>query len=203
MNVLCFGDSNTFGYIPGGRGRYEKNIRYPGALQRLLGAEYTIYEDGLCGRTTVFDEEKRPGRRGVDDIRSSVRRVQPDLLVLMLGTNDCKTQFGADAEEIARGMLRIARCAQEERPELRIVLCAPVRIGREALTCADDYCEHSLDVCGQLPAAYRRAAARHGFAFLDANQAASSDPADGEHLNARGHLAFARAARDAITALCS
>ena len=41
--ILCFGDSNTYGVNPSG-GRHRWNIRWPGRLQALLGAEYEVIE---------------------------------------------------------------------------------------------------------------------------------------------------------------
>ena len=56
MNILCFGDSNTWGYKPDKSGRYDENIRWTGLLQKKLGSGYHIIEEGLCGRTTVFQD---------------------------------------------------------------------------------------------------------------------------------------------------
>ena len=56
--VICFGDSNTFGYIPDGSGRFSRQERWPGRLQELLGDEYLVAEEGVCGRTTIS------GRKG-------------------------------------------------------------------------------------------------------------------------------------------
>ena len=54
MNILCFGDSNTYGYRPDGSGRFDADTRWTGLLQKKLGTNDRIIEEGLCGRTTVF-----------------------------------------------------------------------------------------------------------------------------------------------------
>lgn len=36
--VLCYGDSNTYGYDPARDGRYGEDERYPRVLQHLLGS---------------------------------------------------------------------------------------------------------------------------------------------------------------------
>ena len=66
MNILCFGDSNTWGYRPDRKGRFDENIRWTGLLQKKLGSDCHIIEEGLCGRTTIFQDELREGRRGLD-----------------------------------------------------------------------------------------------------------------------------------------
>ena len=61
--ILCFGDSNTYGLIPGTKERYKENIRWTGILQqKLKEQDCRIVEEGLCGRTTVFEDELRKNR---------------------------------------------------------------------------------------------------------------------------------------------
>lgn len=45
-NILCFGDSNTYGLKPDGTGRYDFTVRYPGKLQEFLGKEFHVIEEG-------------------------------------------------------------------------------------------------------------------------------------------------------------
>ncbi len=189
--ILCFGDSNTFGYIPGGAGRFDLSTRYAGVLAQLLGAEYTIAEDGVCGRTSVFEDAFCAGRCGIADIRDAVRAAQPEVLVLMLGTNDCKAQFASDAAGIARGMEQLALAALTEQPDLHVVLVSPVLIRPEALACGD-YDAASFTASRHLATAYADVAARHGWGFWDAARSAVASPVDGEHLTAQGHATLAR-----------
>ena len=108
IKILCFGDSNTFGYIPGRGGRYDRHTRWPGRLQELLGSAYQVIEEGLCGRTTAFDDVTEPGRSGLDRIRDAVEKNEPlELLIIMLGCNDCKAQFQASAEDITKVLERL------------------------------------------------------------------------------------------------
>lgn len=66
-HILCYGDSNTHGYIPGG-GRYDDDTRYTGILAKLLGSDYRIIEEGLNSRTSPCDHfdaiQKRNGLSG-------------------------------------------------------------------------------------------------------------------------------------------
>ena len=83
MNILCFGDSNTYGYRPDGSGRFDADTRWTGLLQKKLGTNDRIIEEGLCGRTTVFSDELREGRRGLDTIGILLESHAPvDLLPL-------------------------------------------------------------------------------------------------------------------------
>ena len=65
--ILCFGDSNTYGLIPGTTSRFDRSTRWTGILESALFPNgYKIVEEGLCGRTTIFEDELRDNRRGID-----------------------------------------------------------------------------------------------------------------------------------------
>ena len=63
--VLCFGDSNTWGYNPKDATRYTKQERWTGILQSLLGQSYNVIEEGLRSRTTLLEDVNRAGRNGL------------------------------------------------------------------------------------------------------------------------------------------
>jgi lysophospholipase L1-like esterase len=57
--ILCFGDSYTWGYIPGSHHeRFPENIRFPKKLQELLGDDFEIIEEGLNSRTLTSEDER-------------------------------------------------------------------------------------------------------------------------------------------------
>lgn len=97
--ILCFGDSNTWG-LDGETGkRFPWEERWTGILQeKLADRDIRIVEEGLCGRTTIFEDPLRLGRRGTELLPTLLETHTPDAVVLMLGTNDCKTIFGASAK---------------------------------------------------------------------------------------------------------
>ncbi len=106
--VLCYGDSNTHGQVPGGTllDRYPYNQRWPGVLARELGNNWHVIEEGLSGRTTVRDD---PIEGAIKNGRTSVRpciisHAPLDLIMIMLGTNDLKARFSQPASEVAMGI---------------------------------------------------------------------------------------------------
>ena len=62
-NILCYGDSNTFGFTLHG-GRHPYDVRWTGRLQLALGPAYRVIEEGCGGRTTVFEDPIDLGRNG-------------------------------------------------------------------------------------------------------------------------------------------
>ena len=110
--LLAYGDSNTWGLVPGKnlKNRYPRNKRWTGILEDKL-KDVRVYEEGLCGRTTVFEDELRPDRRGVDFLPVLLESHYPvDGVILMLGTNDCKTYYNASPYTIGKG---VERCLAE------------------------------------------------------------------------------------------
>ena len=92
-HIVCFGDSNTHGYCADpadcadGGDRFNEQERWTCLLQEKLGPDYRVLEEGLSGRTTVFDDPIHEGLRGLDDIFSCLMSHEPvDLLIIMLGT---------------------------------------------------------------------------------------------------------------------
>ena len=197
MNILCFGDSNTYGYKPDRTGRFDESIRWTGLLQKKLGPDYHIIEEGLCGRTTVFQDELREGRRGLDLIGVTVEMQTPvDLMILMLGTNDCKTRYGASAAVIARGLDQVIRKARKSSPTpFDILVISPIHLGKGVGEPDFDpeFNSNSEAVSRNLAAEYRKVALLNHAAFLNAADFASPSVTDREHLDEAGHAALADA----------
>ncbi|HCJ89535.1 MAG TPA: arylesterase, partial [Clostridiales bacterium] len=88
-HVLCFGDSNTWGFIPGTCKRYDEHTRWTGVLQDELGADWRIHENGQNGRTTVFPEPSKNFMTGLGALPYALDTLRPlDAIIIMLGTND-------------------------------------------------------------------------------------------------------------------
>lgn len=130
--ILCFGDSNTYGLIPATTERYEFGARWTGKLdEKVRGKGYRIIEEGLCGRTTVFQDPLREGRRGVDLLPVILETHKPvDTVILMLGTNDCKTVFEASAEVIGKGVERLLDQIKQVSPDTKVLLVSPIALGK-------------------------------------------------------------------------
>lgn len=205
MNILCFGDSNTWGYKPDKTGRFDENTRWTALLQKKLGPEYHIIEEGLCGRTTVFQDELRESRRGLDMIGVTVEMHNPlDLVIIMLGTNDCKTRYGASASVIARGLDQVIRKARLNASQhFDLLVVSPIHLGHGVGEADFDpeFNERSEVVSRNLANEYRKVALQNHAAFLNAADFASPSTTDREHMDEVGHAALADAIYDKITAL--
>lgn len=132
IRIMCFGDSNTWGYTPVTGERYPENIRYPGVLAKKLGDNYRVIEEGLNARTIAFGADYvRPNRCGMEHLEPTLSSHFPlDYLVIMLGTNDTQPRFSAWPDEIALGLERMILEAKKlfyiKQSKTEIIIMAPV-----------------------------------------------------------------------------
>jgi lysophospholipase L1-like esterase len=200
--VLAFGDSNTWGSIPGQGARMVPGVRWPGVMARALGTSFEVIEEGLRGRTTVFDDPNEPGRNGLVYFAPCLFSHAPlDLVVISLGCNDTKAKFSATPEMIAAGAERLLEAAlvSESGPggvAPRMILVAPPPISK--LTEYSEMFEGGAPKALSLPPLYRAVAERHGAGFVDAGAFISCSPLDGIHYAPDQHAILGAAMAEAV-----
>ena len=200
IEILCFGDSNTYGFTPDWKHRYGRDIRYPGVLQALLGDGYYVAEDGLIGRTAAFPDSNRDGRSALETLPLSIESHGPvQYIILMLGTNDCKADKTRSAEEVGIGMDKLIRLVIGMLPAwTKILLVCPPPLGASAPQRDPEYDAQSLAVSQGVAAQYQMIAEAYGLRFLDAGTVAQMSALDGEHLDPDGHKKLAAAIADIV-----
>lgn len=202
--VLCFGDSNTWGFIPESitapcAARHAHDVRWTGVLTRELGACFRVIEEGQNGRTTVHDDPFAAARNGKTVLPALLESHKPlDLVVMMLGTNDLKAVFGLSPGEITAGVKVLAQmilgsdAGHKAKPPKLLLLCPPA-IGQM---------NHLPDIAARLPNAFKdsRELPRHyealasslGCPYLN-TQTLISAGSDGIHLDATAHATLGNA----------
>ena len=176
--ILCFGDSNTWGYDPAATAtapfpiRHPHDVRWTGILSAELGADWRVIEEGQNGRTTVHDDPLNVARNGKDYLPACLESHKPiDLVVMMLGTNDLKNTFGVSAGEIATGAAVLVKMILQSDAGLngqapRLLLVCPPAIGD--MSRATDIAEkmiHAVAKSQALPKRYAAVAAQFGCAY--------------------------------------
>ena len=162
-----------------------------------------IIEEGLCGRTTVFEDELREGRKGAAFLPTLLESHAPvDRVVLMLGTNDCKTFYNASAEVIGLGVERLVEQIRKADKNIRILLISPIQLGEGVWEQGYDpeFNEKSVEVSKGLKAVYQKVADKYGCDFLAASDVAEPSKEDREHLNEEGHKKLAEAVLEVLAA---
>jgi lysophospholipase L1-like esterase len=192
IKVLCYGDSNTWGQKPDKSGRYTEDVRWTGVLQKLLGDSYYIIEEGLGSRTTDLEYDRKPGRNGKTYLQPCLESHSPlDIVVLMLGTNDLKIQYGRSAQDVAaalEGLVDTVRqYAKNPRGETpKIILVSPILINPEAPDFSKFYADHYDERSGSesklLAQEISKIADKTIASFIDASQV-SQPGTDGIHFS--------------------
>lgn len=200
--VLCYGDSNTWGFNAMNANvygqRFPEEVRWTGRLQTLLGENWTVIEEGLCGRTTVFEDPLREGLNGLQYLGPCLATHNPiDYLILMLGTNDCKARFSALPKNIADGLGRLIvkakqACVWRIQPHILVIAPPPIReendnseIGRDMGVCSEK--------SAMLSKEYRLLAEAEGCVFFDASSVAGMNDYDFMHMDDVSHERLAEA----------
>ena len=209
-HILCFGDSNTHGYCADpadtadGGDRYNEDERWTCLLQKKLGDEYLVIEEGLSGRTTVFNDALHECMSGLDVIYSCLMSHEPiDLLIIMLGTNDCKERLGQNPCCIGIGMERLimkaksVECWRDGKPNILIIAPPHIKEGFH-----DEAMGHSCIEKSQEVAKYfKEKAALRKVAFLDAEGIAEFNTVDYMHLCRKGHRQLAEKLAELVPTL--
>lgn len=204
--ILCYGDSNTYGYNPLDSGRYSKEIRWTTILQHLLGKQYEVIDEGLNGRTTAFDvPDGGAYKNGLTPIKTILGSHKPmDYLIIMLGTNDCNKQLKLSAKDIAEGMEKLIVKAIEDLEYLqgyipKIILVTPAAIADnfESSPFIDQLDQNAVNKSRALAPLYKELADKYDLLYLD-NTNAEVSPLDSEHLTIKSHVELANKLADLI-----
>jgi lysophospholipase L1-like esterase len=202
FTVLCFGDSNTYGERASDfeQGRLPADVRWTGQLQRLLGDRYAVIEEGLGGRTTDLEYADQPGWSGRAYLVPCLASHRPlDLVVLMLGTNDLKTEFDRSAADIVAASGRLVddiqgNAVNRAGEPTAVLLVSPVHAEDtrplfEEET-APEFDARSVAVSRQLAPLLGELAHARGVLFADAAAVAEVGD-DGLHLSIDSHRRLA------------
>ncbi len=195
--ILAFGDSNTWGLIPGTSPyeRYPWGVRWTSILQEKL-KDIRLIEEGLCGRTTVFEDEIRPGRKGVNSLSVLLESHYPiDAAIIMLGTNDCKSYYNVSARTIGIGIEKCLDTLEKYLDPANILLISPMELGKDVWTEDKDpeFSRESVEVSRQLRDVYSAIARKRCVHFLAASDHVSPSQIDDEHMDETSHRIFAEA----------
>lgn len=213
--ILCYGDSNTWGFdaihkdsLTGLPARFDEHTRWPGVMRDILGEQYFVWEAGIGGRTTVFDDPLMPTRNGAKDFELLLQICDPvDCIIFALGTNDTKDMFQASPLVICRGMERLLNVCksvllQSRSPNAKIILACPI------IPVADGSGEYwygfsklSTEKGEELRDRYKILAREQNCFFMDLNNFGKPSAADGVHMESDSHKRVGEAMAQLVQAV--
>jgi lysophospholipase L1-like esterase len=200
--VLCFGDSNTWGYVPGSEdGRFSADIRWPRRLATALGDEWEVIAEGLNGRTATMDSPVADGRNGLTYLLPCLQSHMPlDIVVIYLGTNDAGDRYSLPAETIAGAVGRLVKVVRtsEAGPDggaPGVLVVCPPPFGKLD---PEGSFAHAAAKSRQLGRWFAEMSRELGCELIDLDGIAAYGDLDGIHLDADGHAAVAAAVEERL-----
>ncbi len=189
QRILFYGDSLVFGKIPGGI-RYDSATRFTGIVQRELGIEYEIIEEGLRGRTAAGENTFFPHRNGLEQFGAILGSHLPiDLLILFLGTNDINSGAHKTSEELAANIGEYKKLTEWWCNHLglsipEVLLMAPPRIEEKySYELFKDIFRGSEEKSLMFSDLYKNIALKYGWHFFDSSIVVKPSRIDGIHLD--------------------
>ncbi len=192
--ILCFGDSNTYGYSPLDGQRYAENVRWTGVLNEMLGERFEVINDGKNGRTVAFDDPYNEDCNGMNDIGGAIETNSPlDCVIIMLGTNDLKVYFDSNPSDIAANLQEMCELIKS-KTDARIVLVSPALLGDqiEFSPLHLEFGRTQVDYSFELAPAIEKVAKEVGASFVDLALVAVSSDIDCLHLMPEEHAKVAQ-----------
>ncbi len=191
--ILCFGDSNTFGYNPENGLRYPQNERWSGILQSLFKNEYQIIEAGCNNRTCFrdnFSGENFTGYKALPKYLSE----QPDIVILWIGSNDLQRFYNISLKEIQYGIENLIEIIKNNSPNSKIILIPPLEIKPEVLTSkifSFLFDKNSIEKSKHFSKIYKNVAKKYNCSFIDLSQTITPSQIDGLHFEKIEHKKIA------------
>lgn len=195
--ILCYGDSNTYGLRSDLTTRYPRDLRWTGILQKLLGEEYYIIEEGLGGRTTVWDDPIENHKNGKTYLLPCLDSHKPlDLVVIMLGTNDLKCRFHVSPFDIGTSMDNLIKTIQCSDAGLdfaapKVLLVSPVPIRSVNNPELDQMIPDMEKRSKKIAYYYRKVAEKYKVEYMDPGELVEVNDTDGIHYTEKGHQTMA------------
>lgn len=195
-NILCFGDSNTWGTQPLKNDRYDNNQRWTGILQTLLTDKHTLIEEGQPHRTLVQNAPFDGDKSGIKYLKSLLTLHSPELVIILLGTNDLKHRYQLSSDNISQSLAVLIKqtlgfsLPKTNRGTAVIIICPP------AIFEVGDYAkmyQGGAEKSQQLAKLYQQCALELNCGFFDAGSIITSSVEDGIHWQVEQHQCLANA----------
>lgn len=198
--VLCFGDSNTFGFVPETHKRYDEKTRWTGILRELCNEEFDVIEAG-CNNRTAFCESSAGTEFSGYKILSKYLNELFDVVILAIGINDVQKIYSTTLDDVENGIKSLVQQAKKLAPKAKIILAAPARLNENILThCffSNLFDENSIEKSLHYPKIYEKIAQNEGCVFVNWDEIVETSDVDGLHFSKEAHKTIAQAMYEVV-----
>ena len=202
--ILCYGDSNTFGFIPENCKRYDKDSRWSGILSEILKENYQVIEEGMNNRTGFFKNPegfKQSGGEYLSVFLQNHRNL--DICIISLGTNDAQFFYNLDENSTKNGLQNLIDSVREVNIKTNIIIVPPVKITENILHSGFSmmFNRESIDKINKVFPIFEQIAKENNCLYFDFNQITSPAQKDGLHYTKESHTIIANKLAEFILAI--
>ena len=197
--ILCFGDSNTFGFIPLNGQRYSKNARWSGILAQELGADFVVVEDGLNNRTAFNSNPQSKQHCAISALKETIKQ-NFDIVILQIGINDSQFIYNTTEKSLEEGISALVEIIKNYNPKTKIVLLSPNIIQKQILKSPFNalFNETSIEKSKYYSKVYKKISEKYNIEFLDLEKIVKTSDIDGLHYEPAEHKKIAQAIKKII-----
>lgn len=180
--ILCFGDSNTFGFNPSNFNRYSISERWSG----ILSQKYNVVEKG-CNNRTCFNNKAE-----LNSLETITKYIDNNItdLILQIGINDLQFQYNITLENFEIGLENLIKLIN---PKINIVLLCPNVIDRCILSSnfSSLFNEKSIEKSKNLIEIYKKISKKYNCHLINLNDYLTLSNLDGLHYDIENHKILA------------
>ena len=190
--IVCYGDSNTFGFVPAIGTRFDESIRWTGILAQKFKTEYDVVEEGANNRTGCSDNPAGflySAQRHFPKIIAKQKDVE--ILILSIGSNDLQYQYDISLKNFERGIENLIQIAQKY--VRNIILIPSIILDENVLKGMFNvqFDETSISKSKKYGKVYKKLADLYGCRVFDINEFARPSSKDGLHYDEESHRIIA------------
>ena len=186
--IICYGDSNTFGFNTKDGSRFDENTRWTAILQKNLGTEYEVVNEGVCDRTGFVNNPKGFEFSAQEHFPKMLEKTNNiDLLILWLGTNDLQSQYDIDFNTVEKGLEKLVLLAKEKSK--KTIIIPPVVLNVKVLEGFFNFQfdKTSIEKSRKIGEIYKNLANTEHCEYFDINKFAAPSDIDGLHYDETSH----------------
>lgn len=191
-NILCYGDSNTFGFNPKDNSRYDENTRWTAVLQKNLGAEYKVINEGMPNRTGFVDNPEGilfSSQKHFPETLSKIDSLYS--LILAIGTNDLMFQYNITFDTVEKGLNNLIKIAKEKTNN--VIIIPPTILKENILNSffGSMFDKTSITKSKEIGKIFKQIADKNACRYFDINEFAEPSDFDGLHYDEKTHKLIA------------
>ena len=191
-NIVCYGDSNTFGVNAKDGSRFDEKTRWTAVLQNNFGMKYKVINEGMCNRTGFVNNPDGflfSAQSHFVKLISEFENI--DILILWIGTNDLMFQYQINFETVENGLKNLIELSQTKAK--RVIIIPSVILDESILKgfFSDRFDETSIQKSKEIVMIYKKLAKIYHCEYFDVNEFVKPSDIDGLHYNEASHKIIA------------